>query len=103
MLYFSLRPPGEVSHDVILRGVAREVEGVLQRPLVGHRGLRIQAQHAEHGEAAVLDLLDLLLLQRLGVPAQPEGVEHKTPRVVAIPWEEHPEGLEAPDADVSGV
>ena len=45
------------------------------RALAGDDGLDEEAQHREHGEAAVLDLLDLELGKGVGVVGQAQGVE----------------------------
>ena len=45
------------------------------RYLAGDDGLDVEAEHGEHGEAPVLDLLDLELGEGLGVVSEAEGVE----------------------------
>ena len=43
--------------------------------LAGHDGLNEEAEHGEHSQTAVLDLLDLQLSQGIGVVSQTQGVE----------------------------
>ena len=45
--------------------------------LAGHNGLHEEAQHGEHGQAAILDLLDLQLPRRS--PGRPPGPGGRTP------------------------
>ncbi len=47
---------------------------VLNGALAGHDGLHEEAEHGEHGQATVLDLLDLELSQGVGVVSQAQGV-----------------------------
>ena len=47
----------------------------LKGALAGDDGLDEEAKHGEHGEAAVLDLLDLELGEGVGVIGQAQGVE----------------------------
>uniref|UniRef100_J3L3K6 Uncharacterized protein n=1 Tax=Oryza brachyantha TaxID=4533 RepID=J3L3K6_ORYBR len=64
-----------VGPGVVVDGVGEVVGQVLEGPLAGDDGLDEEAEHGEHGEAAVLDLLHLELGERLGVIGQAEGVE----------------------------
>ena len=62
-------------HGELLTWVSQVVSEVLDGALAGHDGLDIEAEHGEHGQAAVLDLLHLELSERIGVVSQVEGVE----------------------------
>ena len=44
---------------VVDAGVGNVLGEVLNGALAGHNGLDVEAEHGEHGEAAVLDLLGL--------------------------------------------
>ena len=48
---------------------------VLQGPLAGHDGLHEEAEHGEHGQPPVLQLLHFQLRERLGVVGQTQRVE----------------------------
>ena len=47
-------------------------------------GLHEESEHGEHGQAAVLDLLDLELSEGVGVVSQTQGVEGATCSTIAI-------------------
>lgn len=47
----------------------------LQRGLLGHCLLGDKAEEGKHGKAAILQLLQLVLLQHLGVLAEAKGVK----------------------------
>jgi hypothetical protein len=49
--------------------------------LAGDNGLHEEAEHAEHGQATVLDLLDLELSKGIWVIGQAQGVEVVATRV----------------------
>ena len=51
---------------------------VLNGALAGDNGLHEEAEHGEHREAAVLDLLHLELRERVGVVREAQGVEALT-------------------------
>ncbi len=61
--------------QVVAEGVSHMLGPVGVGALSGDVGLDGKAQDGDHGQAAVLDLLDLELLQDLGVVGQAEGVE----------------------------
>jgi hypothetical protein len=67
------QPGGHLRVDVV--GVREVVVQVGDGALAGHDGLDEEAKAREHGEAAVLDLLDLELGKGVGVVGQAEGVE----------------------------
>ena len=46
--------------------------------LTGDDGLHEEAEHGEHGQAAVLDLLHLQLSEGVGVVSQTQGVKGTT-------------------------
>merc|ERR1719235_180821 len=60
---------------VVDAGVGDVVDPVLDGALAGDDGLDVEAEHGEHGEPAVLDLLDLELGEGVGVVSQAKGVE----------------------------
>ena len=60
---------------VVDRGVGEVVVEVLDGALARDDGLDEEAEHGEHGEAAVLQLLDLELGEGVGVVSQAQGVE----------------------------
>jgi hypothetical protein len=66
---------GGVSPGVVVDGVGDVVGEVLEGALAGDYSLHEEAEHGEHGEAAVLDLLHLELGERLRVVGEPERVE----------------------------
>merc|ERR1712072_740183 len=59
-------------------GVSAVVEEVLDGALAGGERLPVEPVHGEHGEAAVLDLLDLELGEGVRVVGEAEGVEGTT-------------------------
>ena len=74
----NLRGGGELSgvgEGVVDQGVRKVVSQVLDGALSSHDGLDEEAEGAEHGEASVLDLLDLKLSEGVGVVSQAQGVE----------------------------
>ena len=56
-------------------GVGDVLSPVLDGALAGGNGLHVEAEHGEHGEPPVLDLLHLELGEGVGVISQSEGVE----------------------------
>ena len=48
---------GGVRPGVVVDGVGQVVGKVLQGPLAGHDGLHEEAEHGEHGQPPVLQLL----------------------------------------------
>ena len=69
---------GGVRPGVVDRGVSQVLSQVGNGALAGDGGLDEEAEHGEHGEAAVLDLLHLQLSQGVGVLRQAQGVEGAT-------------------------
>jgi len=65
---------GGVGPGVVVDGVGEMVGEVLERALAGDDGLHEEAEHGEHGEAAVRELLDLELGEGLGVVGDAERV-----------------------------
>ncbi|URD96695.1 hypothetical protein MUK42_36907 [Musa troglodytarum] len=66
---------GGVGPGVVGDGVGEVVVEVLDGALAGDDGLHEEAEHGEHGKAAVLDLLHLELREGVGVVGQAQGVE----------------------------
>ena len=66
---------GRVREGVVDGGVSQVVGQVLDGALSGDDGLHEEAEGREHGEASVLDLLDLQLSEGVGVVSQAQGVE----------------------------
>ena len=64
-----------VGEGVVGDGVSQVVLQVLDGALSGDDGLDEEAEHGEHGEAPVLQLLDLELREGVGVVAEAQGVE----------------------------
>eukprot|EP00959_Pyramimonas_sp_CCMP1952_P153872 3219213-Pyramimonas_sp.AAC.1 len=64
--------------QVVAEGVRNVLGPVGVRALLGDLGLGGEAEHGNHGEAAVLDLLHAELSERIGVVSQTEGVELAT-------------------------
>mmetsp|Transcript_36638 Transcript_36638/g.79000 ORF Transcript_36638/g.79000 Transcript_36638/m.79000 type:complete len:279 (-) Transcript_36638:28-864(-) len=67
----------------ICKGVGRVGVGHVGGPVVdgalaSDDGLHVEAEHGEHGQAAVLDLLHLELSEGVGVVSQAQGVEGVT-------------------------
>ena len=60
---------------VVADGVGQVVGEVLQGPLAGHDGLHEEAEHGEHGQPPVLELLHFQLRERLEVVGQTQRVE----------------------------
>jgi len=54
--------------------------------LAGHDGLHEEAEHGEHGQAAVLDLLHLELGKGVGVVGQAQGVAGSRPSPAGPPF-----------------
>jgi hypothetical protein len=74
-----------------LRGRGRARTEVLDRPLARHDGLHEEAEHGEHGQAAILDLLHLQLREGVRVVRQAQRVERLALPVPALlrpppPW-----------------
>mmetsp|Transcript_16163 Transcript_16163/g.43948 ORF Transcript_16163/g.43948 Transcript_16163/m.43948 type:complete len:300 (-) Transcript_16163:1-900(-) len=69
---------GGGSEGVVHGGVSQVVSQVLHRALASHDGLHEEAQAREHGQAAVLDLLDLQLSEGVGIISQTQGVKGLT-------------------------
>jgi hypothetical protein len=65
----------EACEHVVVDGVGEVVEEVLEGSDAGDEALDEVSEDGEHGEPAVLDLLELELLERLVVLAEPERVE----------------------------
>jgi hypothetical protein len=68
--------------SVVLCRVGQVVAQVLQGALARDDGLHEEAKAAEHGQAPVLELLDLELRERVWVVSQAEGVE----RLAWVHW-----------------
>ena len=64
-----------VGEGVVGDGVSQVVLEVLDGALSGHDGLDVEAKHGEHGEASVLDLLDLELSEGVWVVTEAQGVK----------------------------
>ncbi len=74
----SLRPGGEVGSigpGVVGHGVRQVVAQILKWALAGDDGLHEEAEHREHGQAPVLQLLHLQLREGVRVVSQPQWVE----------------------------
>ena len=69
---------GGVVPGVDTGGVGDVGSPVVDGALAGHDGLHVEAEHGEHGEAAVLDLLGLELGEGVGVVGEAKGVEGLT-------------------------
>jgi hypothetical protein len=78
------RELGGVDPSVVGHGVVKVVEQVLEGSLAGDDGLDEEAEHREHGKAAVLDLLDLELGEGDGIVGEAEGVEVLAAGVEAV-------------------
>lgn len=63
-----------------VHGDALEVCELVEDTCFGDKACMIQASESAHGEAAVLDLVDLVLLENFGVLAETERVEGKVAR-----------------------
>ena len=63
---------------VVVDGVSKVVGKVLEWALTGDDSLHKEAEHGEHGEAAILELLHLKLGECLGVVSQTKRVEAAT-------------------------
>ena len=63
---------------IVHAGVGQMVGQVLEGALAGDNGLDEEAEHGEHGETAVLDLLNLELSGGIGVVSQAKGVKRTT-------------------------
>merc|ERR1711997_293157 len=46
--------------------------------LTGDKGLHVEAEHGEHSQSSVLDLLDLKLGEGVGIVSKAKGVERLT-------------------------
>mmetsp|Transcript_36641 Transcript_36641/g.79006 ORF Transcript_36641/g.79006 Transcript_36641/m.79006 type:complete len:284 (-) Transcript_36641:28-879(-) len=73
----------------ICKGVGRVGVGHVGGPVVdgalaSDDGLHVEAEHGEHGQAAVLDLLHLQLSEGVGVVSQAQGVEVLATRVQLV-------------------
>ncbi|CAL9204102.1 unnamed protein product [Musa hybrid cultivar] len=66
---------GGVGPCVVVHGVRQVVGQVFQGTLPGDDGLHEEAEHGEHGQPPVLDLLHLQLRERLRVVGKAERVE----------------------------
>ena len=66
---------GGEREGVVDGGVSQVVLKVLDGALSGDDGLHVEAEHGEHGEAPVLQLLDLQLREGVGVGGEAQGVE----------------------------
>ncbi|GIL91926.1 hypothetical protein Vretifemale_19624, partial [Volvox reticuliferus] len=69
---------GGVGEGIVDTRVGQVVRQVLQGALASDNGLHEEAEHGEHSQAAVLDLLDLQLSEGVGVVSQAQGVERAT-------------------------
>lgn len=67
----------EAGEDVVVDGVGEVVEQVLERADAGDEPLDEVPEDGEHGEPAVLDLLELELIHLLLGLAEPERVEER--------------------------
>lgn len=69
---------GDDGEQVVAEGVAEVRAQVLEGPLAGDVGLDEEAQHGEHGQPSVLDLLHLEQRRLVGVGGEAERVEWAT-------------------------
>jgi hypothetical protein len=73
------RELGGVDPSVVGHGVVKVVEQVLEGSLAGDDGLDEEAEHREHGKAAVLISLTLSSAKVTGSSARPRGSKYWPP------------------------
>eukprot|EP00850_Spirogloea_muscicola_P006793 SM000033S12314 [mRNA] locus=s33:81073:84384:- [translate_table: standard] len=74
----ALPTSGGIGPGIVLERGRKVIIQVLQRALASNNGLHEEAEHGEHGKAAILDLLNLELSEGLGVISKAEGIEAAT-------------------------
>ena len=79
------------------------VRQVLDGAFSGNDSLDIESEHGEHGEASVLELLDLELSESVWVVSQAQGVEVLASRVEGVQALEGGEGVTSVGAEGLGL
>ena len=72
------RELGGIGETVVNKGISQVVSKVLKGALASDNSLDEEAEHGEHGESAILDLLNLKLSECVGVVSKAQGVEGLT-------------------------
>ena len=92
----------KIPEHIVVYRILHKVQEVLHRPLPRDSRLSPIPKHGDHGQPPILDLLHGLLHKRWRIAREAQRIKGSPSRVVWVPRQVDTDGLQAPDADVSG-